>query len=90
MIKENLMDYVYQVEIYHLQRLLGRFITGNNFPEKDLSEFIRLIEGKDQQIKVYKGTNEKRILLVENGTTKIFSTHYELEPYDDYNRTEIV
>lgn len=74
------MDYIYQVEIYHQQRLLGRFITGNNFPEKDLSEFIKLIKGKDQQFKVYKATNEKRILFVENDITKIFSTHYDLEP----------
>ncbi|WP_010114802.1 hypothetical protein [Acinetobacter sp. P8-3-8] len=75
------MDYIYQVEIYHQQRLLGRFITGNNFPEKDLSEFIQLIKDKGQQFKVYKATNEKRILLVENGITKIFSTNYDLEPY---------
>lgn len=75
------MDYIYQVEIYHQQRLLGRFITGNNFPEKDLSEFIQLIKDKGQQFKVYKATNEKRILFVENGKTKIFSTNYDLEPY---------
>lgn len=75
------MDYIYQVEIYHQQRLLGRFITGNNFPEKDLAEFIQLLEGKEKQIKIYKAANEKRILLVENGVTKIFSTHYDLEPY---------
>ena len=52
------MDYIYQVEIYHSHRLLGRFMTGNNFPEKDLAEFIQLLDGKEKHIKIYKATKK--------------------------------
>lgn len=37
------MSVIYQVELFHQQRLIGKFVTGNNFPKQDLSVFLHSI-----------------------------------------------
>ncbi|MDQ9021738.1 hypothetical protein RFI02_11525 [Acinetobacter sichuanensis] len=78
------MSVIYQVELFHQQRLIGKFVTGNNFPKQDLSVFLHSISQQDLEIKIYKGLNEKRILIVENGVTKVMATHFEFKFCDDW------
>lgn len=82
------MDSIYQVELFHQQRLIGKFITGNNFPKKDLSAFLQSVSQQDLEIKIYKGCNEKRILTVENGVTKVIATHFDFQRCDDWGAEE--
>ncbi|WP_111860861.1 hypothetical protein [Acinetobacter sp. CFCC 10889] len=78
------MDVIYQVELFHQQRLIGKFVTGNNFPKQDLSAFLQGISQQDLEIKIYKGDNEKRILTVENGITKVIATHFDFKICNDW------
>ncbi|AWL28645.1 hypothetical protein DJ533_08740 [Acinetobacter defluvii] len=82
------MNVIYQVELFHQQRLIGKFVTGNNFPKQDLSVFLQNMPQQDLEIQVYKGLNEKRILTVENGVTKVIATHFDFQKCDDWESEE--